>query len=54
MQTVIHNFPLNNGKGLFNSLPKELRNLTDTETDAFKKYLDKFLATLPDEPGMLK
>ena len=38
------------GTKLFNSLPRELRNLTGCKTDAFKAALDKFLATIPDEP----
>ena len=38
------------GVKLFNSLPRELRNLTGCKTDAFKAALDRFLATIPDEP----
>ena len=38
------------GVKLFNVIPKELRNLSGCQTDAFKVALDKFLATIPDEP----
>ena len=38
------------GVKLFNAIPKELRNLSGCQTDAFKVALDKFLATIPDEP----
>ena len=45
------------GPRLFNSLPPELRELDDTvdpeksHVDAFKEELDKYLATIPDNPG---
>ena len=35
---------------LFNALPYELQNLTDVETDMFKKHLDNWLRTIPDTP----
>ena len=35
---------------LFNVLPKELRDLTNCEKNIFKKSLDAFLKTVPDEP----
>ena len=38
------------GQQLFNCLPKELRNLTNCEVDAFKGELDRYLCTVPDEP----
>ena len=38
------------GAQLFNILPKEIRNLTNVELSVFKKALDKFLMTVPDEP----
>ena len=35
---------------LFNSLPKEIRNLTGCSVDKFKEALDQFLEGVPDEP----
>ena len=36
---------------LFNTLPQHLRDITNVELPVeFKKELDKFLATVPDEP----
>ena len=40
-----------NGARLFNSLPKELRNMKGNQDD-FKEELDKFLCTIPDQPKM--
>ena len=39
-----------NGAQLFNILPEHLRILTNLELPEFKKKLDEFLATVPDEP----
>jgi len=38
------------GAKLFNSLPSNLRNTTNTTVDHFKYKLDKFLTTLEDLP----
>lgn len=38
------------GPRIFNSLPRYLRDLTECSKDHFKKQLDRFLSTLPDEP----
>ena len=38
------------GPRLFNCLPKILRSLTKCDTPTFKRELDKFLATVPDQP----
>ena len=38
------------GAKLFNSLPKELRDINKGGIDDFKKALDAFLTTIPDEP----
>ncbi|KAK3854686.1 hypothetical protein Pcinc_038849 [Petrolisthes cinctipes] len=38
------------GTCLFNSVPREIRNLTGTTPDSFKNKLDKRLATVPDQP----
>ena len=39
-----------NGAQLFNSLPRNLRDMSNVELPVFKRKLDKFLATIPDEP----
>lgn len=38
------------GPNLFNTLPARIRNLSNCSTDVFKRQLDKFLRTVPDEP----
>ena len=38
------------GPRLFNSLPKEIRNLTNCGLTTFKGVLDRFLSSLPDQP----
>jgi hypothetical protein len=38
------------GPCLFNSLPHSIRNKSNCSTDEFKRNLDKYLATVPDEP----
>jgi hypothetical protein len=38
------------GPCLFNSIPAEIRNRTKITVDTFKRHLDAFLATIPDEP----
>ena len=38
------------GPRLFNSLPQNIRNLTNCDVTTFKGALDKFLLTLPDQP----
>ena len=35
---------------LFNTLPSELRNMTNCSSKSFKQALDTFLKTIPDEP----
>ena len=35
---------------LFNSLPSHIRNITNCTRIKFKRQLDRFLSTLPDEP----
>ena len=44
--------PFNRAKDAFNSLPKELRNMTKVDIDGFKCQLDKFIALIPDEPNV--
>jgi hypothetical protein len=38
------------GPTLFNSLPRELRNITNCTKDKFKSKLDKYLEIVPDQP----
>ena len=38
------------GPQLFNTLPAEIRNLTACTVDSFKRSLDKYLKSIPDEP----
>ena len=38
------------GPGLFNCLPKDVRDLTGCSVDVFKRHLDRFLQGIPDEP----
>ena len=40
------------GAKVFNSLPKSIRNLKNTNTEDFKAKLDEFLETIPDEPKL--
>ena len=35
---------------LFNSLPKDIRNISGCSVDVFKRELDKYLQRIPDEP----
>ena len=38
------------GLKLFNSLPKQIRNITGTDVTQFKTHLDKFLQLVEDKP----
>ena len=38
------------GAKLFNILPAETRNITSEKVTVFKRALDQFLTTIPDEP----
>ena len=38
------------GQQLFNTLPRDIRNMTGCKVDMFKRRLDKYLSTIPDEP----
>ena len=40
------------GSKLFNCLPKEIRNTANCPVDIFKRCLDKYLATIPDQPAV--
>ncbi|KAK3860833.1 hypothetical protein Pcinc_033140 [Petrolisthes cinctipes] len=52
IQTLKHNNLSKRGARLFNCLPKNVRNISGVATDTFKRELDKFLATIPDQPGI--
>ena len=49
-RTIIQNSTAKQMERLFNALPYELQNLTNVETDTFKKHLDDWLRTIPDTP----
>lgn len=50
VKSIVYNsFPVRAVK-TFNILPREIRNLTNCDVDRFKAVLDKFLASIPDEP----
>ena len=40
------------GPRLFNILPISIRNITGCSVDTFKRSLDRYLATVPDEPNI--
>ena len=48
--TIIQNSTARQMERLFNALPYELQNITNVETDTFKKHLDDWLRTIPDTP----
>ena len=50
VQTIKENTLAINGPRLFNTLPREIREITDVKVDSFKRALDKYLARIPDEP----
>jgi hypothetical protein len=51
IQTLRENSFQINGARLFNSLPKEIRNMKLNQ-DEFKEALDKYLSSVPDQPRM--
>ena len=50
MLSKIYNSPLRVTERAFNSLPRNLRNLTGVTADTFKKHLDKWMMKIPDQP----
>ena len=50
VQNLIYSSLPVHGQKLFNALPRSLRNITGCKVDTFKRELDKFLSTIPDEP----
>ena len=41
------------GPQLLNSLPRQVRNMTNCDAKYFKNQLDKFLKSVPDKPPVL-
>ena len=41
------------GQELFNTLPRDIRNMTGCKVDMFKRRLDKYISNIPDEPQVL-
>ena len=50
IQTIRYGSFAVRGPMLFNTLPSELRNMTNCSSKSFKQALDTFLKTIPDEP----
>ena len=50
VRTIAHNSFTYTGTRLFNSAPKWLRDLSGITPDQFKRQLDRWLATVPDQP----
>ena len=51
-RSIIHEATASKMVRLFNILPREIRNLTNISTEAFKRRLDRLLANVPDEPRL--
>ena len=52
IQTLRENSLHVKGPQLFNLMPAEVRNLTGCTLGTFKKHLDKFMGTIPDQPRL--
>ena len=50
VQTIRYGSFAVRGPMLFNTLPSELRNMTNCSSESFKQALYTFLKTIPDEP----
>ena len=50
VQTIRYGSFAVRGPMLFNTLPSELRNMTNCSSESFKQALNTFLKTIPDEP----
>ena len=51
VETTIDNGPARKTARLFNRLPRRIRRITGVSTETFKEHLDKWLGSIPDEPG---
>lgn len=52
VKNIIHNNFSFKETHSFSSVPQGLRNMTNTYLDNFKRQLDRWLSTVPDEPPM--
>ena len=52
VSNIKHNFFTKKGPRLFNLLPIEIRNMSETNFNAFKRAVDKFLSHIPDHPNV--
>ena len=50
LQTIRRNSFALRGPRIFNSLPRRVRDLSGCKVDAFKSALDRYLASVPDQP----
>ena len=50
VQTIRRNSFAVRGPNLFNSLPRHVRDLSGCKVDTFKNALDRYLASVPDQP----
>ena len=48
--TLVYNSFRSNGIRLFNSFPRAIRNITETDVNIFKQNLDHYLQSVTDEP----
>ena len=49
---MCHHFLATHGAILFNSIPKNLRNMSNCPVTTFKRQLDRYLSIIPDEPDI--
>ena len=54
VQTIRHNSMAVLGPRLFNHLPRNVRDVSGCSVETFKRALDKYLDTVPDEPRIPK
>ena len=52
LQNMRHHFLATHGAILFNSIPKNLRNMSNCPVTTFKRQLDRYLSIIPDEPDI--
>lgn len=50
IRSIIHHSFTYDGTRVFNCIPTTVPNLVGVSTDTFKTHLDKWLATIPDQP----
>ena len=52
IKTLVNNSFVVRALKLFNAVPKYIRKITDCDVAAFKKELDVYIRSLPDEPAL--